>query len=176
MQPFWIDAIRKNRHRPPEAATTVRLARVKLLQSMPIFGGVTQETLEFLIDQATIHHLEPHEYFFHEGDRAISMFVLEKGKVVVSKKWNNRPHPVKHLGPGDCFGEMALLDLYPRSASVIAEEPCDAIELGREVLLNLSLHNLEQFAIIQMNIGREISRRLRTADDQLFRSKFGPAQ
>jgi len=154
----------------------MRLARIKLLQAMPIFGGVTQETLEFLIDLASIRRLEPRDCFFHEGDDATSMFVLEKGKVVVSKKWNGRPHPIKHLTQGDCFGEMALIDLYPRSASVIAEESCIAIEIGQDALLKLSQQNLEQFAIIQMNIGREISRRLRIADDQLFRSRFGPAQ
>jgi CRP/FNR family transcriptional regulator, cyclic AMP receptor protein len=152
----------------------LRQARVLLLQSMPIFGGLSRETLEFLIDLASIRHLEANDYFFHEGDDATSMFVLERGRVVVSKLWNGRPHPIKHLGQGDCFGEMALLDLYPRSASVIAEEPCDAIELGQDMLLKLYQHDLEQFAIIQMNIGREISRRLRTADHQLFSARFSP--
>jgi len=152
----------------------VRLSRVKLLQAMPVFGGVTEATLEFLIDLAIIRHLETGEYFFREGEDATSIFVIEKGKVVVSKLWNDQPHTIKHLGQGDCFGEMALLDLYPRSASVIAEEPCDAIELTQNALLKLCQHDLEQFVIIQMNIGREISRRLRQADNQLFRSKFGP--
>ena len=133
---------------------------------------INKETLEFLIDHSSIQHLRPGEYFFHEGDNAVSMFVLERGKVAVSKQWNGEDHLLKHLSHGDCFGEMALLDLYPRSASVLAVEPCDAIELSQAILLKLYQHNLEQFTIIQMNIGREISRRLRTADDQLFQSRF----
>jgi len=152
----------------------LKRARVELLQSMPIFGGISRETLEFLIDLASLHHLEAKEYFFHEGDEAASMFVIERGRVVVSKRWNGRPHPIRHLGQGDCFGEMALLDLYPRSASVSAEEPCDAIELGQDMLLKLFQHDLEQFTILQMNVGREISRRLRTADHQLFKARFSP--
>ena len=152
----------------------LKQARVELLQSMPIFGGLGKQTLEFLIDLASIRHVEAGGYFFHEGDDATSMFVLERGRVVVTKLWDGKPHPIKHLGQGDCFGEMALLDLYPRSASVIAEDPCDAIELGQDILLKLCLHNIEQFTIIQMNIGREISRRLRTADHQLFRARFSP--
>jgi CRP/FNR family transcriptional regulator, cyclic AMP receptor protein len=141
---------------------------------MPIFGGLSQETLEFLIDLATMRHLEKGDYFFLEGEEANSMYVLERGKVVVSKRWNGKPHAIKHLGQGDCFGEMALIDLYPRSASVIVEEPCDAIELNQDALLKLYQHNLEQFTIIQMNIGREISRRLRAADHQLFVARFSP--
>lgn len=141
---------------------------------MPIFGGIGRQALEFLIDRASMRHVGAGEYFFHEGDDATSMFVIERGQAVVSKLWHDKPHSIKHLGQGDCFGEMALLDLYPRSASVIAEEPCDAIELDREALLKLSQHDIEQFAILQMNVGREISRRLRAADHQLFVAKFSP--
>ena len=149
--------------------------RVELLQSMPVFGGVSKETLEFFIDHASIQSLLPGDYFFHEGDDAVSMFVLERGKVAVSKLWNDEDHLLKHLGQGDCFGEMALLDLYPRSASVMAVEPCDAIELGHADLLKLYQHDLEQFTIIQMNISREISRRLRSADRQLLECKLCPS-
>jgi len=152
----------------------LKQARVELLQAMPIFGGISKETLEFLIDRASILNLSPGEYFFHEGDDAVSMFVLESGKVAVSKQWNGEDHLLKRLSQGDCFGEMALLDLYPRSASVIAVEPCSAIELSNITMLELHHHNLEQFTIIQMNIGREISRRLRSADKQLFQSRFSP--
>ncbi len=100
------------------------------------------------------------------------MFVLERGKVAVHKQWNGKDHLLKHLSQGDCFGEMALLDLYPRSASMMVVEPCDAIELHNSILLRFYQHDLEQFTIIQMNISREISRRLRSADNQLFQSRF----
>jgi CRP/FNR family cyclic AMP-dependent transcriptional regulator len=146
--------------------------RINLLQSMPIFGAVSEETLEFLIDHSSILSLAVGEYFFREGDDAVSMFVLERGKVDVSKQWDGKEHLLKHLTQGDCFGEMALLDLYPRSASVQAIEPCNAIELTQAALLKLYEHDLEQFTIIQMNIAREISRRLRSADKQLFKSKL----
>jgi CRP/FNR family cyclic AMP-dependent transcriptional regulator len=77
------------------------------------------------------------------------------------------------LAAGDCFGEMALMDLFPRSASVRAEQDCSAIELAASDLLRLFEHDAEQFALIQMNIGREISRRLRTTDELLFRASMG---
>jgi len=146
----------------------VQQARVKLLQSMPIFGAIREDTLEFLIGPANIVHLEPGDYFFREGDAATSMFVLESGKVEVSKESIGMDMLLKHLHAGDCFGEMALLDYFPRSASVKAVEVCKAIEIPASTLMKLYKHDLEQFTIIQMNIGREISRRLRQSDQQLF--------
>jgi CRP-like cAMP-binding protein len=68
---------------------------------------------------------------------------------------------------------MALLDLFPRSASVRADENCSAIRITSDNLLRLFERDAEQFALIQMNIGREISRRLRATDELLFRARMG---
>jgi CRP-like cAMP-binding protein len=101
------------------------------------------------------------------------MFVLEAGKVTVSKSWQSHELLIGPLGQGDCFGEMALLDLCPRSASVRADEDCSAIELSSSNLYRLFERDVEQFALIQMNIAREMSRRLRITDDLLFRARMG---
>ena len=101
------------------------------------------------------------------------MFVLETGRVAVLKLWDGQEHLLTHLGQGDCFGEMALMDLFPRSASVRAVEACSALELAASAFYGLYEKDLEQFALIQMNLGREVSRRLRLADERLFRLKMG---
>jgi CRP-like cAMP-binding protein len=80
---------------------------------------------------------------------------------------------VRELGPGDCFGEMALMDLFPRSASVIARDDCRALEIAAGDLLDLYEHDVEQFALVQMNMGREVCRRLRATDELLFRAMMG---
>ncbi|HEX6829407.1 MAG TPA: cyclic nucleotide-binding domain-containing protein, partial [Burkholderiales bacterium] len=100
---------------------------------------------------------------------AEAMYVLEQGRVTVVKRWEGRDYRLRDLGPGDCFGEMALIDLSPRSASVVALEDCSAIRLTVADLYRVYEISLEQFALIQMNIARELSRRLRTADERLFR-------
>lgn len=101
------------------------------------------------------------------------MYVLQDGRVSVMKGWQGRDFVVVGLGAGDCFGEMALMDLCPRSASVRAAEYCRAIELGAADFHRLFETAAEQFALIQMNLGREVCRRLRTADNWLFRSRMG---
>lgn len=148
-------------------------SRVAALQAMPIFGGVRDDVLAGFIDDAATVTVAPGDFFFREGDKAEAMYVLERGKVVLLKHWEGLPHVLAELGVGDCFGEMALLDLFPRSASVQAVLPCSAIELNTAALFDLYSSHLESFALIQINIARELSRRLRAADEQLFRARVG---
>jgi CRP-like cAMP-binding protein len=101
------------------------------------------------------------------------MFVLEAGKVAVLKSWHGQQHLLRTLKAGDCFGEMAVMDLTPRSASVCAVEDCTAIRLSAANLYRVYGQDLKQFALIQMNMGREVCRRLREADNRLFRARMG---
>ena len=147
--------------------------RIELLQSMPVFGATREDTLQFLLSQARTVVVPAGHYFFREDDPASSMFVLEAGRAAVVKSWQGRELVLHRLDAGDCFGEMALMDLCPRSASVLAEADCRAIELTAADLFCLFERDAEQFALIQMNIGREVCRRLRTTDDLLFRATMG---
>ena len=150
-------------------------ARIELLQQMPIFGAVHEATLEFLLEPAPAAEVAEGGFFFREGDPADCMYVLETGRVAILKNWRERELLLGRLARGDCFGEMALLDLFPRSASVRAQEDCRAIVLTPDNLHRLFEHDPRQFALIQMNIGREMSRRLRATDELLFRARMGGA-
>ncbi len=142
-----------------------------LLHTMPVFGGVCEGTLDFLLNLADVRTVSSGTYFFHEGDNAVSMFVVQEGRVAVLKNRDDKALLLMELSQGDCFGEMALLDLYPRSCAVKAVGQCTVIEISQKCLFMLYQHDLEQFTIIQMNIGREISRRLRLTGEQLFQSE-----
>lgn len=143
-------------------------ARIELLQCMPIFGGIRAEVLDFLLGLCPAVSVPANDYFFHEHDQADSMFVLERGKVAVLKSWRGQEYLLHLLKEGDCFGEMAVMDLCPRSASIRAVEDCTAIRISAANLHKLYAHDLKQFALIQMNMGREVTRRLREADHRLF--------
>ena len=150
-------------------------ARIQLLQRMPIFGGIRDDILGFLLELSPVAGVPKDGFFFREDDEGQSMFVLEEGRVAVLKRWQGRDCLLRTLERGDCFGEMALLDLCPRSASVRAVEDCAAIELSAASLYQLYKKDLEQFAMIEMNMGREVSRRLRESDERLFRARMGVA-
>jgi len=137
---------------------------------MPVFGGIREDVLQFLLARCASVSVPEHEYFFRENDPADGMFVLESGRVAVLKTWEEQQHLLGHLEAGDCFGEMGLMDLFPRSASVLAVLPCAALHLTTDNFYQLYKQDLEQFALIHMNLGREVSRRLRAADERLFRA------
>lgn len=134
---------------------------------MPVFGGLSEATLRLLLDATQEVHVREGEAFFREGDRGEELFVLESGRVAVRRHTATGELAMRMLGPGDCFGEMALLDLAPRSASVVALQDCRALKLPIARLHRLYEEDLEQFALIQMNMARELSRRLRLAMDRL---------
>ena len=147
--------------------------RVATFLAMPIFGGIRAEVISGMLEHAATVKVPQGEFYFREGDKSESMYVLEAGRVQLLKHFGGAAHILGELGPGDCFGEMALLDLFPRSASVIAETDCSAIELSTRSLYGLYESDVEQFALVQMNIARELSRRLRAADERLFRAYRG---
>ena len=145
---------------------------LELLQAMPIFGAIRDDTLDFLLARSGEVSVDRDDYFFRENDQGSSMFVLEEGKVAVLKTWVEQTQSLAFLNRGDCFGEMALIEMGARSASVQATEDCTALEMSIDTLHELYQQDLEQFTIIQMNMGREVCRRLRRADDLLFQVRM----
>ena len=143
--------------------------RIQLLQQMAVFGAIHTDVLEFLLGLSRTLRVAQGEYFFRQGDVGEVMFVLESGTVeVLKEQGGHAPHVLQRLSAGDCFGEMALMDLAPRSASVRAVQDCVAIEISAADLMRIYEKDIKQFVLIEMNMGRELSRRLREADERLF--------
>ncbi len=138
------------------------------LQQMPVFGGISQDVLKFILAKATVISFEKGEHIIREGDKAASMFVLAEGAVAVVRNWQDREHVLSELGQGDCFGEMSIMDLMPRCASIVAITACKVIEIPNSCFGELYEHDREQFTMLQMNMGREVSRRLRETEEILF--------
>jgi CRP-like cAMP-binding protein len=137
-------------------------ARIAALQGMPIFGGLRSDVLASLLEVSSTVEVPKDAFFFREGDKAEAVFVLEAGEVAILKQWG-----------GQQFLLGRLLDLFPRSASVRADDGCTALALSTASFHKLYETDVEQFAIVQMNIARELSRRLREADERLFRAHVG---
>jgi len=144
----------------------------KLLGDIAIFGGITEETKLFLLNEASLINMPSRTFFFHENDIAEDMYILVSGIVEVVKIKGDTEYPIAVLHKGECFGEMAVVDHYPRSASVIALEDCSALKLDIQCFDKIYHHDIKQFAMLQMNIGREICRRLRDANELLFKHEI----
>jgi CRP-like cAMP-binding protein len=139
---------------------------------MPIFGGIREDILQFILDVAPIVAVPKGKFFFRQQDAANAMYVLVQGEVAILKTWKDQEYLLHHMHVGDCFGEMAVIDLLPRSASVLATEDSAAIEISGTTLARVYDKDLEQLTLIYMNMGREISRRLRETDERMFQAKI----
>lgn len=151
----------------------MRKSRVKMLQAMPIFGAIDEGTIQWLLDGARISTVRGDEYVFRESDLDASVYIIEEGQFVVFRHWSGRDYLLRELGPGDCFGEMALIDCKPRSATVIAKTPGRLIQITAAQLGELYSIGPDQYTLIMMNLGREVCRRLRDADKRLFLADVG---
>ena len=147
-------------------------SRIRLLQGMPVFGALRADTLELILERSTETAVPAGEYFFHESSEANGFFVLQSGRVLVLRRRGEVEIPFGELNVGDCFGEMAIVECRDRNASVRALEDSVALEIPLTALHDLYESDLEQFALIQMNLARELSRRLRDAAEQIFEAKL----
>jgi CRP-like cAMP-binding protein len=103
------------------------------------------------------------EYIFMEGDHGEEMFIIHQGKVNITKKTDEGEKTLVTLGPGDFFGEMAVIDKGPRSASAIAVEDTSCIVLDED----LFEQQMQRNAKIVKKILKNMSARLRAMNEQL---------
>ena len=143
-------------------------SRLRILQEMPIFGGVELSTLEKLLAGAEMVRIATGDTLFREGDLDNSVYVLEEGRVGIYRTWQGREYLLRELFSGDCLGEMAMIDCKPRSATVRVLESGAVIRISVAQMGQLYVENPEQHALIYMNLAREVCRRLRVADQRLF--------
>jgi CRP-like cAMP-binding protein len=135
------------------------------LRNIGLFGALTDEVLVHLSGLLQVVCPEPGELLFREGDTAEDMFVVLSGEMEVLKRSRrNVDARIALLGPGDWFGEMSLVDVQPRSATVRALAPGRLLRVTAMDLDGLYRHDLKAYALVVLNLAREMSRRLRVAD------------
>ena len=91
---------------------------VAQIRSVPLFSGLPEEMLAAVSQAASIAEFQRNEVIFHEKDRGTTLFLILSGLVKVSLvRGDGKEAILALLRPGEFFGEMALLDNRPRSAS-----------------------------------------------------------
>jgi CRP-like cAMP-binding protein len=138
---------------------------VEELREIGLFGALCDEVLEHLAHTLETRWVQSGETIFREGDAAHDMFVVLEGEVEVLKQTRQKhDHRVAILGPKDSCGEMSLVDVRPRSASVRSLAPTRLLRVTSEDFDRLYRHDLKSYALVTLNIARDLSRRLRVAD------------
>jgi len=104
-----------------------RDAYIEHLTQVPLFSACSRDELEKLAKRTTDIPIAEGHVLVKEGDRGLEFFVIVSGLAKVSR----RGRKVGELGPGDFFGELALLIDSNRNATVTALTPMEAIVLSR---------------------------------------------
>jgi CRP/FNR family cyclic AMP-dependent transcriptional regulator len=109
--------------------------RVELLRGIPIFEGLASEDLEALSRTLVERPFKAGEMIFHEGDPGTAMYIVAEGHVNIHLPGEaSRRVSLKDLARGDFFGEIALFDDKPRSASALATTDARLLELRGDTL------------------------------------------
>lgn len=139
------------------------------LRKLAVFGGLNPEQLGYVRDLLVRHDFDAGEELCREGDSAGEMYVVVTGTADVLKRSpaTGQQRRLTTIGPGGCVGEMALLDCQPRSVTVRATTACRTFVITWDALLRLYQRDLLTYTLIMMNLARELSRRLRSANGRL---------
>jgi len=149
--------------------------KLTLLKSLKLFSRVPQEQLLQLEEFLKPLTLADGEAVFHEGSVGDSLYFIAEGRVRIAKLLPREGAPseaplykdLSILAPGDCFGEMALIESVTRSADALASGPTVLLRLGREDLDRWLAANPALALGFFAQLVQVISGRLRRSSDEL---------
>jgi CRP/FNR family cyclic AMP-dependent transcriptional regulator len=142
-------------------------AKKRFLEGIPIFAGLSAAALSEIasaVEEAAYH---AGDIIVREGEAGNRMFIVYSGRLEVVK-YLAQAHEtlLAVLGPRDFLGEMSIIECVARSASVRAVEDTALFALKGTDLYHLFQRHPDQYAIVILNIARDLSRRLRAIDEK----------
>lgn len=130
-----------------------------MLEDVPLFSGLNRNKLKVLSRNFTERRFDEGKTIQSEGEMGVAFYLIVEGSVDVKKG----KRTIAHLGRGQYFGEMSLLDKQPRSATIVAKEPTSCLLMTAWSFYGL----LESDSSIAINVMRELARRLRETNKSL---------
>ncbi len=150
----WIESdISPMKVSPGEAIMHESLETIFFLKSLELFSSLSGEQLKPVADLLSKVEYNADFRIFGEGDAGDSLYLILSGEVSVEKESGN----IAVLKKGDHFGEMALFDDAPRSATVITMTPCRMLKMDKEEFHEI----LDEYPGISRAIITTLAKRLR---------------
>ena len=138
------------------------------LLATPFFGGLSDSSLDLLVSMLVERRFEAGATIVAESEPGRSMFIVHFGRLEVSRRGDSeRAIHMAVLEPGDFFGEMTLIEMQNRSATVVAQSSTVLYELTARQLYTYYKTDVHAYVIVMQNINRELCRRLRRADHRI---------
>jgi CRP/FNR family transcriptional regulator, cyclic AMP receptor protein len=142
---------------------------IELLRRVPLFADLEEGELERFSRVAVPRSYPDNTRVFHEGDHSDACYIVRSGSFRVTREHSDgRAITLANLGPGDIFGELAMLDGEVRSASVEAIGDGELLALPASDVRALLGRNPE----ITVKLVGALARRLRLANERISRQSF----
>lgn len=139
-----------------------------LLAQLSLFEGLSADDLTRIASLARARQFRRAEVIFREGEPGDALYVLLAGSVRISKRIAGvGEEALAILEPGSCFGEMALIDSFPRSADAIAHTDCTVGVIRKDHLETLLDADRDLAHRLLSRFVRILSARLRETNDKI---------
>src|SRR6187455_1937686 len=142
--------------------------RIEQLARVELFAGLKPQGLELIAKVATEETHAVGTKIFQHGDAGDKLYLILDGKIRISREVPGMgEEALAVLGPGQAFGEMALLDESPRSADAVVHERCRLLTLSKDGFDDLLFLHKDLAYEVLWSVVRILIGRLRETNDKL---------
>ena len=136
----------------------------ELLKKVPLFSDLTAQEIKLVVASGSRRKFQAKNLIFQEGDPGDHLIIILTGKVkILLSGKDGQDFILSIFGPGEFFGEMAILESAPRSASAFTVQPCEFFLLGQNDFTTL----LQKNPRIAIKVLKNLSQRLRKTTEQV---------
>jgi CRP/FNR family transcriptional regulator len=160
--------MREPTHEPADASD-----RIELLRRVSVFAGLSQDDLAAIAEVSISRRYSSGEVVFREGDGGDTCYIVRSGLArAVRQHSDGRSITLSHFAAGDIFGELAMFDEEPRSATVDVIEEAEVLAIpGRDMQRLMGEH-----PEIAVKLNAALAQRLRATNERLARQSFQTVQ
>lgn len=151
-----------------DAESEASAQREEQLAKVPFFEGLTRDALAMIAQVMTEESHPGGTRIFGYGESGDKLYIILDGKVRISREVSGMgEEALAVLGPGEVFGEMALLDEFPRSADAKAHERCRLLVITKDAFDDLLFLHKDLAYEVLWSCVRMLAGRLRETNDKL---------
>lgn len=146
----------------------------ELIRKIDFFSGLDDKILNKISDACIVRQFTKNETIVRQGEMGLGLYIIARGRVKVDREQGGARTQVAELGPEQFFGDMALLDNKPRSATVTGLEDAECLLLTRDSFVKL----MNKYPEIPIRMAKVLAERLREANAKIVASapQAPPAQ
>ena len=137
---------------------------ISLLKNVPLFAGLSDELLESVAIHGVVRNVPRNNILLQEGEQSDALYVVVTGKMkIFVGDEEGKELVLSILGPGDFFGEMAIIDGAPRSATVMSVGESTVVIIGKQDFTTC----LREMPDLAFNLLRSLARRVRNVNEHV---------